>query len=108
MSIWYKKVRLSYYKTIVYVFGVAFIFLSGCKSKNPTTTNSAEITPIDSGITKSDSTIKTSDTIVVVPNKKIKKDSVIKPQVIKVIHDVQAEYGVRPNDYEKIEQPANE
>lgn len=108
MSIWYKKVRLKYYETIVYVFGIAFIFLSGCKSKNPTTTDTPEIAPVDNGITKSDSTKKTNDTIVVVPNKKKKKDSTIKPQVIQVIHDVQAEYGVKPNDYEKIEQPANE
>lgn len=108
MSIWYKKVKVTYYKAIVYVFGIVFILLSGCKSKNAENSDTSETVPTDSNKTAVDSTVKVSDTLVVVPKKKVKKDSIIKPQVIQVIHDVQAEYGVRPNDYEKIKEPANE
>ncbi len=107
MSIWLKKVRLSYYKTMIYVFGTTFILLSACKSKNPTTTDTPQINPIDSGITKSDST-KTTNGTLVAPSKKVKKDSIIKPKTIRVINDVKAEYGVEPYYYEKMEKNTNE
>jgi len=100
--------KIKYYKILSYFLGIGFIITSGCKSKSSTTTDAPEITPIDSVITKNDSTIKKNDTLVIAPNKKKKKDIIIKPQVIQVIHNVQAEYGVRPNVYEKNEQPTNE
>ena len=99
MSIWYKKVKVTYYKAIVYVFGVAFIVLSGCKSKNSTNTDVPEIAPLDSVITKSDSTIKDNDTLLVVPANKKKKKSTNKPHENSVLREVQADYGVKTNDY---------
>ena len=31
MNIWYIKIRIKYYNAIIYVFGILFVFLSGCR-----------------------------------------------------------------------------
>lgn len=118
MRIYFKTVRLKYYKTLVYFLGMSFLFISGCKSKisnesNTTNTvsndsirnvfsekDSTKIVSIDSSnvIKKQKSKKQIKDTVSVNKQTTVKKDKTTPPSENPVMRPVTA-YGVQTNDY---------
>lgn len=95
MNIWYIKIRIKYYNAIIYVFGILFVFLSGCRyhqtrtSVNDVKSNSHH----NKNSEIKDSIINKSDTLN--KNSKQKTDSIAPSYNIRM--DEQPLYGIKMN-----------
>ncbi len=106
MKIFFKTVRLKYYKIAVYFLGVSFLFISGCRSKNVenNTSVNSESTETKSIINSAKDTSKNQPNITLqkpILEEKIpvkKKKPAYKPDSNRVMKPVTA-YGVNTYDY---------
>lgn len=108
MKIYFHKIRVKYYKAAIYIFGLSFFIMSGCRSK------SAEVTTTQDAIMSQ----KNNDTLTEYPlpdtskiatqsdtSKTIKKSKkVSSPKPSPIIKEPQPDYGVIYRDYIELEQ----
>lgn len=95
MNIWYLKIRIKYYNAIIYVFGILFVFLSGCRF-HLTRTSVIEVkttSHLNNNSEIKDSIFTKSDTLK--NNSKQKTDSITPSYNIRI--DEQPLYGVKTN-----------
>ncbi len=121
MRIHFKTVRIKYYKSLVYFFGMSFLVISGCKSKNPNDSKSTHVDTLNLNteiVSKTDSiknnSIDNTKTVIEQSRKKLKTKkpkaktdtSVVKskphsPSENPLMRPVTA-YGIQQNEYKVI------
>lgn len=109
MKIYFHKIRVKYYRAAIYIFGLSFFIMSGCRSNSAKVTNTQDTimsqkkddTHTEYSLPDTSKAATISDT-----SKIIKKSKKVSPPKIAptIIIEPQPEYGVRYQDYKELKQ----